>query len=152
MNKLKATSLQSLQESDRGSNDSLLTGSLQLDLDEVFSKSFIHEFPLFIHTHIFFFIQLNDDEYLLPPVDFMPSLESVLNDLDAYSDTASENLAIPLPTPSATPTPSLDDHHAKAGTILRHIILQGVTAQVSSAVVSAIKSCIVGIFRFIVIF
>lgn len=35
MNSLKAPSLQSLLESDRGSNDSLLAESLQLDLDEV---------------------------------------------------------------------------------------------------------------------
>lgn len=35
MNSLRAPSLQSLLESDRGSNDSLLAESLQLDLDEV---------------------------------------------------------------------------------------------------------------------
>lgn len=35
MNSLKAPSLQSLMDSDRGSNDSLLAESLQLDLDEV---------------------------------------------------------------------------------------------------------------------
>lgn len=35
MNSLKAPSLQSLLESDRGSNDSLLAESLQLDIDEV---------------------------------------------------------------------------------------------------------------------
>lgn len=35
MNTLKAPSLQSLLESDRGSNDSLLAESLQLDIDEV---------------------------------------------------------------------------------------------------------------------
>lgn len=35
MNSLRAPSLQSLLESDRGSNDSLLAESLQLDIDEV---------------------------------------------------------------------------------------------------------------------
>lgn len=35
MNSLKAPSVQSLMDSDRGSNDSLLAESLQLDLDEV---------------------------------------------------------------------------------------------------------------------
>lgn len=35
MNLLKAPSLQSLLESDRGSNDSLLADSLQLDIEEV---------------------------------------------------------------------------------------------------------------------
>lgn len=40
MNTLKAPSLQSLLESDRGSNDSLLAESLQLDIEEVkYSKS-----------------------------------------------------------------------------------------------------------------
>lgn len=38
MNTLKAPSLQSLLESDRGSNDSLLAESLQLDIEEVKSK------------------------------------------------------------------------------------------------------------------
>lgn len=36
MDSLRAPSLQSLLESDRGSNDSLLAESLQLDIDEVF--------------------------------------------------------------------------------------------------------------------
>lgn len=40
MNNLKAPSLQSLLESDRGSTDSLLAESLQLDFDEVFFKMF----------------------------------------------------------------------------------------------------------------
>lgn len=35
MNTLKAPSLQSLLESDHGSNDSLLAESLQLDIEEV---------------------------------------------------------------------------------------------------------------------
>lgn len=35
MNSLKVPSLQSLVESDRGSNDSLLADSLQLDIEEV---------------------------------------------------------------------------------------------------------------------
>lgn len=40
MNTLRAPSLTSLLESDRGSNDSLLAESLQLDLDEVFNELF----------------------------------------------------------------------------------------------------------------
>lgn len=40
MNTLRAPSLQSLLESDRGSNDSLLAESLQLDIDEVIEISF----------------------------------------------------------------------------------------------------------------
>lgn len=41
MNSLKAPSLQSLLDSDRGSNDSLLAESLQLDIDEVSNFPFI---------------------------------------------------------------------------------------------------------------
>lgn len=42
MNSLQAPSLQSLMDSDRGSNDSLLAESLQLDLDEVKFKKKMH--------------------------------------------------------------------------------------------------------------
>lgn len=46
MNSLKAPSLQSLLESDRGSNDSLLAESLQLDLDEVILVFCVQRFLL----------------------------------------------------------------------------------------------------------
>lgn len=50
MNTLKAPSLQSLLESDRGSNDSLLAESLQLDFDEVNREGVIFWFFLYFGT------------------------------------------------------------------------------------------------------
>lgn len=62
----------------------------------------------------------------------MPTLESVLSELDGGdSDIISESGFLA----SATPTPSMDEL-PRMGTILRHIVLQGVTSQVSSAAVS----------------
>lgn len=59
MNLLKAPSLQSLLESDRGSNDSLLAESLQLDFDEVvihssstvFNRNLKKNIPNFFQFH-----------------------------------------------------------------------------------------------------
>lgn len=73
-------------------------------------------------------------EYAIPVVDMMPSLESVLNELDGDLDFISTTGSISAPTP----TPSLDDQK-KSGTILRHVILQGITPQIASAAVSLIK-------------
>ena len=44
MNELKAPSLQSLLESDRGSTDSLLAESLQLDIEDVSENKYIHTY------------------------------------------------------------------------------------------------------------
>lgn len=71
-------------------------------------------------------LQLDDNEYSIPHVDMMPSLESVLSELDADSDIISDM------GDRFTPTPSIDDR-PKSGTMLRQIILQGVTAQMASA-------------------
>lgn len=62
----------------------------------------------------------------------MPSLESVLSELDAESDVISDAGF------KATPTPSLDDQ-LKTGTMFRHIILQGVTSQIASA---SVNTCV----------
>lgn len=60
----------------------------------------------------------------------MPTLESILSDFDGDSDVYSESAL----TTSQTPTQSLDDQQTqKMGTILRHIVLQGVTTQLTSA-------------------
>lgn len=59
----------------------------------------------------------------------MPSLESILSELDADSDIISDM------GERFTPTLSLDDR-PKTGTMLRQIILQGVTAQIASASVN----------------
>ncbi|XP_058066857.1 vacuolar protein sorting-associated protein 8 homolog [Anopheles bellator] len=126
MNSLKAPSLHSLLDSDHGSNDSLLTESLQLDIEE-----------------------LDDEEYSIPAVDTLPTLESVLSEIDSDLDSVSAlgvvsrhatngGLQSSIADDSygggtTTPTPSLDDH-LKLESILRHVVLQGVTAQLTSAV------------------
>lgn len=61
----------------------------------------------------------------------MPSLESVLNELDTDSDAVSDISRF-------TPTPSMDDR-VKTGTMLRQTMLQGVTAQLASASVNKKK-------------
>ncbi|XP_052893448.1 vacuolar protein sorting-associated protein 8 homolog isoform X2 [Anopheles moucheti] len=103
MNTLKAPSLHSLIDSDHGSNDSLLAESLQLDIEE-----------------------LDDDEYAIPAVDTLPTLESVLSEIDSDLDSVSA-------VGETTPTPSLEEH-LKMESILRHVVLHGVTAQLTSAV------------------
>ncbi|XP_049539400.1 vacuolar protein sorting-associated protein 8 homolog [Anopheles darlingi] len=131
MNTLKAPSLHSLLDSDHGSNDSLLAESLQLDIEE-----------------------LDDEEYSIPAVDTLPTLESVLSEIDSDLDSVSALGVVGRHASNggvqssiaeddiiqsgsrgsgATPTPSLDDH-LKLESILRHVVLQGVTAQLTSAV------------------
>ncbi|XP_055528729.1 vacuolar protein sorting-associated protein 8 homolog [Wyeomyia smithii] len=128
MNNLKAPSLHSLIDSDHGSsNDSLLAESLQLDIEE-----------------------LDDEEYALPAVDQLPTLESVLSEIDSDLDSASALGRCAVDGGSitsgatasdravgelgSTPTPSISDDYLRLESILRHVILQGVTAQVTSAV------------------
>ncbi|KXJ71558.1 hypothetical protein RP20_CCG020280 [Aedes albopictus] len=123
MNNLKAPSLHSLLDSDHGSsNDSLLAESLQLDIEE-----------------------LDDEEYSLPAVDQLPTLESVLSeidsDLDSVSTAAGRRVVDGLGGSASrdlgsTPTPSLaaTEDYLRVESILRHVVLQGVTAQVTSAV------------------
>lgn len=82
-------------------------------------------------------LQLDDNEYSIPHVDMMPSLESVLSELDADSDIISDV------GDRFTPTPSLDDR-PKSGTMLRHIILQGVSAQMASA---SVNICLAHTYR-----
>lgn len=85
-----------------------------------------------INIFLYFFIQpqLDDIEYSIPALHSIPTLENVLIDLDGDSDIYSE---IGLQT--ATPTPSMDEY-PRMGTILRHVVLQGVTVQISSAAVT----------------
>uniref|UniRef100_A0A182NH95 RING-type domain-containing protein n=1 Tax=Anopheles dirus TaxID=7168 RepID=A0A182NH95_9DIPT len=127
MNTLKAPSLHSLLDSDHGSNDSLLAESLQLDIEE-----------------------LDDEEYSIPAVDTLPTLESVLSEIDSDLDSVSalgvrQTNGNGTGTQSSiadecehirggsTPTPSLDEQ-MKLESILRHVVLHGVTAQLTSAV------------------
>ncbi|XP_004525169.1 vacuolar protein sorting-associated protein 8 homolog [Ceratitis capitata] len=113
MNELKAPSLQSLLESDRGSSDSLLAESL-LDVED-----------------------LDDVEYAIPPSGALPTLESALSEFEADSDIGSE-LGVPIPGP--TPTPSIAEEGGVrnggaggGGSIMRYAMMQGVSAQIASA-------------------
>ncbi|XP_065093057.1 vacuolar protein sorting-associated protein 8 homolog [Ochlerotatus camptorhynchus] len=121
MNNLKAPSLHSLLESDHGSsNDSLLAESLQLDIEE-----------------------LDDEEYSIPAVDQLPTLESVLSEIDSDLESVSAlgRTVVDGATTNgrggdlgSTPTPSMAEDYMRMESILRHVVLQGVTAQVTSAV------------------
>ncbi|XP_055626789.1 vacuolar protein sorting-associated protein 8 homolog [Toxorhynchites rutilus septentrionalis] len=126
MNNLKAPSLHSLLDSDHGSNDSLLAESLQLDIEE-----------------------LDDEEYSIPAIDHLPTLESVLSEIDSDLDSASALGRCAVENGStasgmtngrgtemgSTPTPSVaGSDFMRLESILRHVVLQGVTAQVTSAV------------------
>uniref|UniRef100_A0A8D8FEY2 Vacuolar protein sorting-associated protein 8 homolog n=1 Tax=Culex pipiens TaxID=7175 RepID=A0A8D8FEY2_CULPI len=112
MNNLKAPSLHSLLDSDHGSAESLLAESLQLDIEE-----------------------LDDEEYSIPTVDHLPTLESVLSEIDSDLDSASALGRCAVDGSGRTPTPSLGgDDYMRLESILRHVVLQGVTAQVTSAV------------------
>ncbi|XP_058128203.1 vacuolar protein sorting-associated protein 8 homolog [Anopheles ziemanni] len=123
MNTLKAPSLPSLLDSEHGSNDSMLAESLQLDIEE-----------------------LDDEEYAIPAVDTIPTLESVLSEIDSDLDSVSAlgihqsngngsgtHTSLADDCSATTPSPSLDDH-LRLESILRHVVLQGVTAQLTSAV------------------
>ncbi|EDW93646.1 vacuolar protein sorting-associated protein 8 homolog [Drosophila yakuba] len=131
MSELKAPSLQSLLESERGSTDSLLAESLQLDFED-----------------------LDDAEFAIPPTDVLPTLEAVLSEFEADSDVASE---FGMPVPHATPTPSIGedstirtDGRGGGGSIMRYTLLHGISAQLSSAAervnAGAASSCAVAAF------
>ncbi|KAH8379151.1 hypothetical protein KR009_003324 [Drosophila setifemur] len=131
MSELKAPSLQSLLESERGSTDSLLAESLQLDFED-----------------------LDDAEFAIPPTDILPTLEAVLSEFEADSDVASE---FGMPVPHATPTPSIGedsavrtDGRSGGGSIMRYTLLHGISAQLSSAAervnAGAASSCAVSAF------
>ncbi|KAH8302034.1 hypothetical protein KR044_001966 [Drosophila immigrans] len=111
MAELKAPSLQSLLESERGSTD-----SLQLDLE---------------------FEDLDDVEFAIPPTDVLPTLETVLSEFEADSDAASE---LGVSIPRATPTPSIGEEctlrgngGGSSGSIMRYTLLHGISSQLASA-------------------
>lgn len=138
MNSLKAPSLSSLLSgTDRGSSDSLL-GSLNLDLDEVvcsikipekLEKNSYH----FVSILLAFYLPQIDD-FSIPPLEDLPSLDAVLSEIDSDIDSINSSLLAENKF-SQTPTPSFDDKQ-QSGSILRHVIYQGITAQIGSAAVS----------------
>ena len=90
----------------------------------------------------FFSFKIDDILYSIPPSE-LPSLDAVMNEID--SDIDSINSSVLADKTNYTPTPSLD-LKLQSGSILRHVIFQGVTAQIGSAAVRLKK-----IFNFILI-
>lgn len=82
------------------------------------------------------FYQLDDNEYSIPTVEQLPTLESVLNDLDGEFDGFIDRGSV-----APTPTPSVDGENLKQTSILRHVVLQGVTSQIRSASVRKFTIC-----------
>jgi hypothetical protein len=140
--RLKAPSLSSLiSGTDRGSSDSLL-GSLNLDFDDVILKNLCYHF---YHFEKYFQI----DDLLIPPVEELPSLDAVMSEFD--SDLDSINNSFGDNKFSQTPTPSFDDKQQQTGSILRHVIFQGVTAQIGSAAVSQFYFFILSISNYFIV-
>lgn len=80
--------------------------------------------------------QLDDQEYALPTVDTLPTLESVLHDLDSEFGDNDSDCRI---SSTATPTPSEHLHPpphpttSRIGSMLRHSTLHSVSNQIGSA-------------------
>lgn len=74
------------------------------------------------------------DDLSIPPVGELPSLDAIMSEIDSDFDSINNSLLGDIKF-NQTPTPSFDDR-PQTGSILRHVIFQGVTAQISSAAVS----------------
>lgn len=129
MNSLKAPSLSSLiSGTDRGSSDSLLE-SLNLDLDEVIWNQFLSEFKKLKQLYTKY---SQIDDFSIPAIEDLPSLDAIMSEMDSDIDSVNSLLAEKM---YQTPTPSFDDRQ-QGGSILRHVIFQGISAQIGSAAVS----------------
>lgn len=93
-------------------------------------KTFSYHFISLDH----FFIKFQIDDLSIPPVEELPSLDAVMSEIDSDMDSLNSNLLADHKF-SQTPTPSFDDRQ-QTGSILRHVIFQGITAQIGSAAVS----------------
>ena len=86
-------------------------------------------------------MQLDDAEFFIPPLakESIPSLETVLNEFETDSDIASElglHNATPTPNPSIAEESGVRGGGAGGGgSIMRYGVLQGISAQISSAAV-----------------
>lgn len=72
---------------------------------------------------------MDDFEYSIPAIDKLPTLESVLSEIDSDLDSASGIFSRIAPTP----TPSMEESQ-RLGSILKHSVVQGITTQLMSAV------------------
>lgn len=64
----------------------------------------------------------------------LPSLDAVMSEIDSDIGSINSSLLLPDGKISCTPTPSFEDRQ-QTGSILRHVIYQGITAQIGSAAV-----------------
>lgn len=64
----------------------------------------------------------------------LPSLDAVMSEIDSDIDSINSSMLLPDGKMSCTPTPSFEDRQ-QTGSILRHVIYQGITAQIGSAAV-----------------
>lgn len=81
-----------------------------------------------------FLSQIDDDLSSLPPVGELPSLDAILTEFDSDLDSLNSS-TLAVDKVNATPT-SFDDKHHLTGSILRHVLYQGITGQIASASVS----------------
>lgn len=72
----------------------------------------------------------------MPPVD-LPSLDAIMSEMDSDIDSINSSLLADYKF-NQTPTPSFDDKQQTNDSILRHVIYQGITAQIGSAAVSVL--------------
>lgn len=83
--------------------------------------------------------KLNDEEYGIPAVNELPSLESVLaldEGLPEEWETATlEDCHSSLPTPSPSPTPRRNalETSSTGGSLLKYVFLQGISQQITTA-------------------
>jgi hypothetical protein len=66
----------------------------------------------------------------------MPSLDAVMSEMDSDIDSINSSFFADNKF-NQTPTPTFDDKQ-QSGSILRHVIYQGITAQIGSAAVSVL--------------
>ena len=71
------------------------------------------------------------DDLSIPPLEDLPSLDAVMTEIDSDIDSINSTLLGDNKF-SQTPTPSFDERQ-QSGSILRHVIFQGITAQIGSA-------------------
>lgn len=78
--------------------------------------------------------ELDDKEFDLPPVENPPTLESILNEAeDSVSDQELLNHAGPFGACDSASVGSTDSRERSRDSIMRHVILRGVSAQLRSA-------------------
>lgn len=89
-------------------------------------------------------MQLDDTEYSLPPIDVLPTLESVLSELnceefDSVVDSKVNSSINSIDLQNFIQNEHSISSYSNSGSILRHVFLQGISSQIQSAHVSIKK-------------